>query len=271
MTTKAHSTAKENRPYILPEERQRNQKRRFLEGKYTAESINDDAVKNNFDFRRGYAHGRLEYLAIHFIANKQGISAPSFRKMEKPNGYKDYTEEEELIARDRQLIDFHYLFLNHKDQLSCGNEYYDAIFGHDVLYFDFDKVAEQVMLRGTSTTKVEQFLAIPDDIQLELNVLRSNEVRKQDSTRRDRRQTIIKRINEEQSKPSSRLNKSKSTAIKGDVLPLLLANGSPSGAVRFKGLMTSVRYEGNELKKEARRIADSKRWLMSGRVGKLSW
>jgi hypothetical protein len=271
MTTKTHSIAKENRPYILPEKRWRNQKRRFLEKKYTVEAINEAAVENRFEYERGYSHIRLEYLAIHFLANQWGLSAPAFRQMAKPVGRKDYTEEEELIARDRQLIDFHYLFFNHKAQLSCGNDYYEAILGHDVTDFNFDRMAEQVMARGSATTKAVRFLAIPDGIQLELNVLRSDDTRKKDSTCRDKRQTIIKRINEEQRKPLSRLSESKSAAIKGDVWPLLLANGSPSAAVRYKGLMTSIRYEGNELKKEARRITDSKRWLMSGRVGKLPW
>ena len=95
MTTKSESTAKENRPYILPDERQRNQKRRFIGGKYTAEAINEAAVENIFDYRRGYAHVRLEYLTIHFLANQQGLSSPAFRQMKKPVGRKDYTEEEE--------------------------------------------------------------------------------------------------------------------------------------------------------------------------------
>jgi hypothetical protein len=271
MTTKSESTATKNRPYILPDERQRNQKRRFLEKKYSVEENNRAAVENIFDYRRGYADVRLEYIATHFIANQLGLSAPAFRKMEKPAGYKNYTAEEELIARDRQLIDFHYLFFNHKDQLSCGNAYYEAIFGHDVTDFDFDMVATQVMTRGAATTKATRFLAIPDSIQLELNVLRSDDVRKQSSTRKDRMQTIMSRINQAQKNSLSRLSKVKVAAIKDDVLPLLLANGSPSEAVRFMGLMTSVRYEGDGLKKEARRIAESKRWLMSGRVGKLSW
>jgi hypothetical protein len=271
MTTKSESIATKNRPYILPVGRQRNQKRRFLLGKYTAESLNGAAVENEFDYRLGYAHVRLEYLAVHFIANQQGLSAPAFRNMEKTAGHKNYTAEEELIARDRQLIDFHYLFFNHKDQLSCGNAYYEAIFGHDVTDFDFDMVATQVMLRGAAATKAVSFLAIPDGIQLELNVLRSDNIRKQSSIREAKQQAIMSRINQAQKNPLSRLSEEKVVAIKSDVKPLLLADGSPSAAARFKGLMNSVRYEGDELKKEARRIAESKRWLMSGRVGKLSW
>lgn len=271
MMTKPEPAAEENQPYLIPNERQRNQKRRFLEGKYTEEAINEGAVKNLYDSRKDYEGRRLGYLTIHFIANNMGLSAPAFRRMEKPAGRSGYNKDEELIARDRQLIDFHYLFCNHKDKLSCGNAYYDAIFGSDVDCFDFEKAAEQVMKRGRASIKASKFLAIPNDIQLELNVLRTDEVRKQDSAIQERKQTIIRRINEIQSKASSRLREEKALAIKDDVLPLLLAKGSPTTAVRYKGLMTSVLYEGDELKKEARRIAENKRWLMSGRLGKLSW
>jgi len=211
---------------------------------------------------------RLIYLALHFTANIQGHTAPAFRSMLSSYRSKGHSLEEELIDRDRQLIDIHYLYCNHRQNITLGKPEYIQLLGIDLDEFDYDKAAVFVATRAKAETKAHEHLAIPDLIQFELSFLRCENVRNKMKSLRTDKQTIARKVLEKQGRASSRLTGDKARQIISDVLPLLLASGSPSDAVRYKGLIKGVVFNLKSAKAEARKISESKQWLKRNCAGK---
>jgi len=211
---------------------------------------------------------RLTYLVFHLTANIHGHTAPAFRSMFSSHRSKGHSLEEELIDRDRQLIDIHYLYCNHRQNITLGKPEYIQLLGIDLVEFNFDKAAAFVATRAKAETKAHEHLAIPDFIQYELSFLRCENVRNKMKSLRTDKQTIARKVLEKQGRASSRLTGDKARQIISDVLPLLLASGSPSDAVRYKGLIKGVAFNLKSAKAEARKISESKQWLKRNCAGK---
>jgi hypothetical protein len=172
---------------------------------------------------------RLVRAIIHIILNERGI-APEFRdaKSGVTHKAKNFPEEAEE-SNDRQIIDLHWLFLHHRNQIS-PTDWNKPMFNREC--FDFDEASRFVSNARYVNLKIKR-LGIPIKIQKLLLALREQDVltiqKKVRSKTADVREMLINKINE----PKSRLPKDKLDAICAASRCLLLANDSPSDAVEY--------------------------------------
>lgn len=228
-----------------------------LEGKIDTDIYDDDT--------------RVRYLALHFVANEVGATAPYFRDMMKSSKYTSLNPIEELIERDRQLIDVHYLFCQHRMRVNASGSVFKALFDINAKQFDWKLAVEFVSTRTSAKTKADMMLAIPDSVQIELNTLRGEAVRLRRHYLNDKSQLLTKRLFDQQRKPRSRMSEAKASAIAENILPLLLASGSPTKAVDVKYLMTGRQLDAEQKKIVVKQITEHKRWLNVGLIGKINW
>ncbi len=213
---------------------------------------------------------RLKCLALHFAANSRGLTAPAYRAVLSSHKKNGHTVEEEIIDRDRQLIDIHYLFCQHRSSLTLINGEYESLLGTDLEKFNYGEASRFVGTKGFATNKANKILGIPDAIQLELCILRSKKIRVLQKAQIESKQCASRKVFDRQRHPSSRLSKDKAKRIVSDLWPLIIADGSPIKATYYKQLITGIKMNDKEQKIETRKVSESKRWLIVGYVSGFS-
>lgn len=173
---------------------------------------------------------RCEVRAIaHIVLNERGI-APEFRdaKSGVTHRAKDFIDEIEE-SNDRQVIDLHWLYLHHRNEIS-PSDWNMPFFTKGS--FDFNWASEFVSNARFTNEKIRR-LGISIKIQKLLLVLREQEVltiqKNVRSKTADVREVLINKINE----PKSRLSKKGLEATCAAFRCLLLADGSPSDAIEY--------------------------------------
>jgi hypothetical protein len=172
---------------------------------------------------------RLIRAIIHIILNERGI-APEFRdaKSGVTHRAKEFPDEAEE-SNDRQVIDLHWLYLHHRNEISPSD--WNMSFLKKV-EFDFNWASEFVSKARFTNEKIKR-LGIPIKIQKLLLALREQDVltiqKKVRSKTADVREVLINKINE----PRSRLPKEKLEVLCATFRCLLLADGSPSDAIEY--------------------------------------
>lgn len=172
---------------------------------------------------------RLVRAIIHIILNERGI-APEFRDAKsgvthRANNFPDEAQE----SNDRQVIDLHWLYLHHRNEIS-PSDWNILFFKKDE--FDFDWASEFVSKARFTNEKIKR-LGIPKKLQKLLLSLREQEIlsiqKNVRSKTADVREVLINKINE----PKSRLPKENLEVLCATFRCLLLADGSPSDAIEY--------------------------------------
>lgn len=170
----------------------------------------------------------------HIILNERGV-APEFRDAKsgvthRANDFPDEAQE----SNDRQVIDIHWLYLHHRNEIS-PSDWNMPFFTKGA--FDFDWASEFVSKARFTNEKIKR-LGIPLKIQKLLLVLREQDVlaiqKKVRSDTANVRELLINKINE----PKNRLPKVKLETTCAAFRCLLLADGSPSDAIEYWRKMT---------------------------------
>lgn len=184
---------------------------------------------SNFEIYTKVSSRREVRAIAHIILNERGI-APEFRdaKSGVTHKAKDFPDEVQE-SNDRQIIDLHWLFLHHRNQIN-PTDWNKPMFNGEC--FDFDEASRFVSNARFVTLKIKR-LGIPIKIQKLLLALREQDIltiqKKVRSKTADVREMLINKINE----PKSRLPKEKLETICAASRCLLLANGSPSDAIEY--------------------------------------
>ena len=201
-------------------------------GKYSNEKlinflkIVSDKSNSKIDWKR---NRRIARVALSMTLNERGI-APEFRdaKSGVTNKVSKSIEEKEE-SNDRQIIDLHWIYLHHIDEIS-PTDWNEPYFSKSE--FDFEWALEFVTIARPTNTKIKR-LGIPIKIQKLLLSLRGQDVLAQQKRARaiiaDIRELIVNKLSE----PKSRLPKDKLDAICAAIRCLELANGSPTDAVDY--------------------------------------
>jgi len=263
-------TDKSIRPYHLPDLTRLNNAIKKL-NTVPPSKINKYVLQGEINVDAYDEDTRVKYLAMHFVANEQGQTAPAYRDMLNVKNHKNLSKIEEIIGRDRQLIDVHYLFCQHRSRIHASESIFNALFDEEVELFDWLLACDFVSMRTSAKTKADKMLAIPNDVQLELNTLRSETIRTKRHYLNDRRQLLTKRLFEQQGKSSSRMSQAKARVMAEGILPLLFAAGSPTKAVEYKRLMNGRELNKEERLAEVKQMSEHKRWFNAGSIGKINW
>lgn len=220
----------------------------------------------------GDADKRRKYLASHFVASELGLVAPGFRVMVKQRKHDGLNNVEELIARDRQLIDLHYLFCHYRYDLKFRKDDFTVNFMKwNQSHFDRDDAMNFVCIGARKHIKTEKMLGVPEHVQLRLNYFQTDKVRKHIERMNDRNQQMSGRLNDYAKSSKSRLHNKKVKSLSDDLMPLLMAKGDVSLAVDLKFSMLGEQPDIYHKKVYSKSISDSKRWFSKGHAGITTW
>ncbi len=189
---------------------------------------------------RPYAQNRLSYIAAHFLANEYGVTAPAFRHMRKTGKHTKLNPEEKAIECDRQVIDLHYLFCQHRPSIEVRDNDYKSLLFQAAETFDLNLAIKLAKLCRSADNKCTQTIIIPDAIQYELNVLHTKYVRGRIIRCRndigDVQRSLFNRIQT----ASSRMGRDQVDEKVIDFRCLRYAHGSTKIALKYKQLITGI-------------------------------
>ncbi|MEW8659043.1 MAG: hypothetical protein AB2603_12015 [Candidatus Thiodiazotropha endolucinida] len=216
-----------------------------------------------------YSHMRDKYCAMNIVLNERQVIAPIFRLFRKPNRNTGLSDDEVLLARDRQVIDLHYLFISHRNSVIPNDKQFRCLFEGDS--FNYELASEFALLNWKSDTKAQRSLRLKTSIQEELWFLREKRIV-------DRHRGVIRsiekmkhQIHELSDKPTSRIKREEIPARIEEFASLKYARGSATDAVRFFELRGNVRsycdQERNALRK---RLQMRKNWFAK-RLNYTNW
>lgn len=139
---------------------------------------------------------RDRYTAIASIMNRRGACPPKFRPQRSlPRKKKEATDDKELMMRDRQVIDMHWLHCRGKRDVVPSKDF-ASIFVEDELDF---YLAGQLASKGWAhDIKIEKILNLIPHEQLQLAILRIKSIADDwHSAERTMATTIEKRLREQ--------------------------------------------------------------------------
>ncbi|MBT3045010.1 MAG: hypothetical protein KME67_19300 [Candidatus Thiodiazotropha sp. (ex Codakia orbicularis)] len=207
-----------------------------------------------------YRDIRDNYCALNIVLNERRAIAPIFRLFRKPNRNKGLSNDEVLLARDRQVIDLHYLFVNHRDSVNPNDEQYRPLFESDE--FNSELASEFASLKWKSGTKAQRSLKLKSSIQEELWILREKKIA-------DRHRGVIRsiekmkyQIHELSDKPASRLRHEEIPNRVEEFTCLKYGRGSVAVAARFYMLRgNGIGYCDHEWSALRKRLQMRKNWF----------
>lgn len=211
---------------------------------------------------------RRKYLASHFIANEKGLAAPAFRQMVTQRSHQSLTEEQELISRDRQLIDIHYLYCHHRNDLKLKkNDETVSFLDRNSKEFDDYRARAFVCIGARKFIKTGNMLGIPESVQLRLSYYQSDAVRKRVTRANEKAQELSSNLRDYARTSKSRLKPDKLERLSDDLLPLILGRGDVPMALELKCAMNGWDYYGEERREYSKHMSESKRWFEKGLIG----
>ena len=145
---------------------------------------------------------RLVRVACSIVLNERGI-APEFRDAKSGVTHKaKFSAEESQESNDRQIIDMHWLYLHHQQDIKPTPCMKDFFINRN---FDF-KLAEEFVTSAIYTKSKIQRLGIPKDIQKLLLILRSKEILNFQKAKREEIKNLKQALFNRSRNPNSRLN-----------------------------------------------------------------
>lgn len=129
--------------------------------------------------KKEYDEIRSEHCAANIQRNFIGVRAPAFRSGRKARPAHIFKKGEEYpdyeLSNDRQVIDLHWLFLHHKNEIDTSDEDFGALYERDD--FDFELASEIVNKKGGGKLKAN-ILGLSSDTQLEMATIHEPSIRK---------------------------------------------------------------------------------------------
>lgn len=209
---------------------------------------------------------RRKYLASHIVANELGLASPGFRAILRQRSLDSLSEVEQLVARDRQLIDLHYLYCHHRWSLRFRDHDRTVDFlRRSCTEFDYDAAMQFACIGGRKSIKTQKMLAIPEHIQMKLNYYQSDKIRKQVERANEKCQEVCAELDSYAKSSRCRLKPDKLEQLKADILPLLLARGEVRLAIELKFSMPGVEPD-DVYRTYSTAMSESKRWFGNWRV-----
>ncbi len=210
-------------------------------------NISGKAVDNYETYRPGICATQIE-------RNHGGKVSPYFRKAPKARFHKDRTKPypDVLLSNDQQVIDLHWLWLFHRDEVDTDDSRFESLFRNNEC-FDFDLASGLVRTVGPAWRKAE-VLGIPKHIQIELASIQGSPTRElKKQVLKTERRKVVKRIREN----STKLNISGIQEWADFYVVFRLARGDSPHALRLYRVMKG----GDPWKDDetAKRIMDKKR------------
>lgn len=182
---------------------------------------------------------RQRFLCMNLLLNERLLIAPAFRGLPVSPSPKDgpYNEAQELYARDKQLIDLHWLALRKLSQ----NLKARVVLGECDLVVDgevsLDNAAEAVCIDWTAKHKAK-VLKLSDDEQMEMSIIRSSKVYQRQTRALKNLENVECSLINIANDPVSRFNPHDIPCRLNEYLCLAVAQGSPAKAVHFWPLIT---------------------------------
>jgi len=207
-----------------------------------------------------YNESRVSFCAINIIFNERGYISPAFRDFRKLRSHTGLTDDQEVLASDRQVIDLHWLYCQHRDKVMPSEDEFRPIFtGVD---FDFQLASRYAKKKWRADTRATISLKLPEKIQKELAVYRSEKTRKRLAQIQKTKSTVEQKIRQRASEASSRLSLDRVEEYLRSYHCLALADGSPSDAVYFLERMTGSSVPSEKLKSARVAMANRKKWFL---------
>ncbi|MEW8221950.1 MAG: hypothetical protein AB2729_06400 [Candidatus Thiodiazotropha taylori] len=207
--------------------------------------------------------------SFNIILNERSLIAPVFRPFRKNTNRIGLNDEEKLLSLDRQVIDLHYLYIQHKSRVNPSDSEFKSLFTNEK--FSFELAAEFALKEWKCGHKATESLKLSDSIQEELSILRSRVIA-------DRYRYVEKKISEIEidlnnlcDTPSSRLKPESVPLRTEEYRCLKYARGSIKEAVRFftlRGNLPEVDERGQAAC--VKRFQARKTWFES-RLGHNNW
>lgn len=219
----------------------------------------------DFDGLEKFGSRREIRVTAHILLNERGV-APEFRDAKSGVTHRaKYSPEEAQESNDRQVIDLHWLYLNHRDAIK-PKPIIKGLFKEGK--FDFDDASSFVSAGGRVSTKINN-LGIPTRVQKLLLTLRDEEVYKRQKFIRAKTDKVGGILNDRINEPSSRLPEKDLEPMCAAFRCLLMADGSPTDAAVYWQLLPSyIRQQGPQ---NVLRWLKTRKGLLTKLLGNSIW
>lgn len=217
-----------------------------------------------------YLDNRAAYCALGIHLNETGLIAPAFRPVKRLNKAKNLTAEEEILGLDRQVIDLHYLFCQHRPEIRPTDDEFKRLFSDPE--FDYQLAADFAQRKWTKENKARKSLGLPEHLQYEMAVLRERRVADHMRSVLQQSAEIRVQLRDLANISTSRLDPKSIDERVEEFICLKLAEGSPKDAVRFLRLRgkLDIPESDPELRAFRERLRKHKNWMNDNlKLGKL--
>jgi len=230
-------------------------------------SLRSYAHKTTGHSKSDYLKSREKFCAFHIVLNERGLIAPAFRPFRRLYKNTDLSAEEQMLGRDIQVINLHYLYCQHHGRFEPIEVSFKNLLSSD--NFDFELASIYAAKKWKAETYSKYSLMLDNVTQMELSTFRNQAVRDRVKSIRESTRQMKVKLHNHIASPRSRILAADINKRLDEYECIKYAEGSPILAARFYKLKTGVNPSTND-KNSSEYMRKRKKWFET-KMNTASW